>query len=82
MKRDVYFESVQEFNFDLDLVRRNSKGEILKAKPKTSEELAELEFSNQVYERVFRKMEKELNDEEEEALSDDDCRDIRDRWLD
>ena len=68
----------------MDVVRRNPRGEILKNKPKTEQELAELEFSNQVYERVFRKLVK--RDEEKSSDSDEDLEtevsDIRARWLD
>jgi hypothetical protein len=78
-------ENVKDFNFDLDVVRRNPRGEILKNKPKTEQELAEIEFSNQVYERVFRKLVKrdeEKSSESDEDLTAEDMSDVRSRWLD
>ena len=53
VKRDCYQENVKQFDFDLDTVKRNTKGVIQKTVPKKAEELAETEFKNQVYERIF-----------------------------
>jgi len=45
---------VKAYEFDLDVKRRNAKGDILKNPPKKPEAIAEVEFKNQVYERLFK----------------------------
>ena len=42
--RDCYVKDVKNFVFDLDVKRRNQKGELLIPNDKTPEELAEIDF--------------------------------------
>lgn len=56
LKRDCYEENVKSFVFDLDVKRRNAKGEILTNPAPKAEEVADFEFRNQVYERCFKKL--------------------------
>jgi len=75
---------VKPYVFNLDIKRRNAKGEILKNPPLKLEVVEEMEFKNQVYERLFNKLEKEkeLMPEVEEEDSDEDTRDIREKFID
>ena len=61
--------------FDLK-IERNDKGDFLDKVEKTPEQLAEIEFKNQVFENVFRALEnksKEKNaDSETESFDSDD----------
>ena len=83
-KRDCYQPKVKPYVFNLDIKRRNAKGEILKNPPLKLEVVEEMEFKNQVYERLFNKLEKEkeLMPEVEEEDSDEDTRDIREKFID
>ena len=42
--------------FNLDIKRRNAKGDILKNPPVKAEAVEEMDFKNQVYERLFKKL--------------------------
>ena len=44
--RDVYLKDVKNFMFELDIKRRNQKGELIFPNDKTTEELAEIDFKN------------------------------------
>ena len=85
MKRDVYQELSRAYEFDLNVKRRNQKGEVIKEQPKKPEEIQEIEFKNQVYARIFQKMDNEFYEkkgEDEETDDDQDNRNIRDRFID
>ena len=44
--RDVYVKDVKNFMFELDIKRRNQKGELIITNDKTAEEVAEIDFKN------------------------------------
>jgi len=44
--RDVYFKDVKNFMFELDIKKRNQKGELIMQNEKSTEELAEIDFKN------------------------------------
>ena len=72
------------FVFNLDIKKRNAKGEILKNPPPKQEVIDDMEFKNQIYERLFKKLEKDktLVPDDVEEDSDEDDRDIRDKFID
>ena len=75
-KRDCYIDNVQDFVFDMDTIQRDQKGDVVGNTPKSAEYLAEMEYKNQVYERLFRKLEeqkkKKNDDSSSDEFSDDD----------
>tara|TARA_B110000285_G_C15093972_1_gene600792 strand:- start:870 stop:1010 length:141 start_codon:yes stop_codon:yes gene_type:complete len=44
--RDVYAKDVKNFMFELDIKRRNQKGELIMQNEKTHDELAEIDLKN------------------------------------
>jgi hypothetical protein len=46
VNRDVYFKDVKNFMFELDIKRRNQKGELIIPNDKTPEEIADIDFKN------------------------------------
>lgn len=85
VRRDCYVHDVKNFVFDLDVQKRTPKGELIVRLEKTADQLAEIEFQNQVYERLFRRIEKEKvvdSDETEESDSDQGMKkSLRDDWI-
>jgi hypothetical protein len=83
-KRDCYLPDVKEFVFDLE-VMRNIKGDLIDKEEKTPEQLAEIEFQNQVYERLFQRIEAEMmpnpDDEESDESLDLPKSNIRENWI-
>ena len=83
-KRDCYLPDVKEFVFDLE-VMRNIKGDLIDKEEKTPEQLAESEFQNQVYERLFQRIEAEMmpnpDDEESDESLDLPKSNIRENWI-
>jgi len=73
LQRDIYEKDVKNFMFELDIKRRNQKGELIIPNDKSPEEIAEIEFKNQVYERLFKRIEakESLRDNSEDDDSDD-----------
>jgi hypothetical protein len=37
LQKDCYLENVKEFVYDLDIITRNSRGDIIEVPPKTAE---------------------------------------------
>ena len=46
--------------FDLDTKYYQPNGDLIEKKPKTKEQLDEIEFKNQVYEKLFTRIDHEL----------------------
>jgi len=54
--RDCFIPNVRNYMQEIEIVR-NAKGELIDKVEKTPEEQAEIDLKNQVYERIFKKME-------------------------
>ena len=54
-KRDCYEPNCEKFVFDLDVVKKDENGQIIVIKKK-ADQINEMEFKSQVYERIFKKM--------------------------
>jgi hypothetical protein len=85
LKRDCYIEGVRNYMKEIEIVR-NAKGELIDQVEKTPEEQAEIDFKNQVYERIFKKMEEadEFKRDSDEDSDDSTIRvrgDRRDEWI-
>lgn len=85
LQRDCYLPDVKKFSFDLDTVKKNSKGEVIPRPEKTVEEIAAMEFRDQVLERIFRKWEAERDldgsDGESSDGSFDGKLDLREKYI-
>jgi hypothetical protein len=85
--RDVYAKDVKNFMFELDIKRRNQKGELIIPNDKTLDELAEIELKNQVYERLFKRIEarESLKDNSDDEESDEGKKgmkkSLREDWM-
>ena len=93
MKRDVYIKDVKDFVFDLN-VERNAKGDFIEKVEKTDDEKKEIDWKNQVYERVFIALENKSStpkpdegESTESIMSDDSLEErqqgdnLRDKWI-
>lgn len=86
-KAECYLPDIRNYSFDLYIENKNSKGDIIPQPPKTQEQISQNEYRNQVYERVFMRMEKEIVkiEESDEEESDDSTAlppmDVRDQWI-
>ena len=57
MKKECYNPDCLNYTEELEVLKRNKQGEIIEKPPKTKDELEKLEFKNQVYDRLFKRIE-------------------------
>lgn len=86
VRKECYVPECRDYLFELHTEHVNAKGEIIKKPHKSLDELNEIDFQNQVYERVFTRMEAEMqesSDEDNDGKDDDEPpkENVRDRWI-
>ena len=70
MNFEQYPRTVDPFVFDLNTQVRDAHLNVIPKKPKTEEQLDEIMFKCQVYQRVFDRMATEIEKEEDSEQSD------------